>query len=381
MSREDIFLHEAAGVGRALVRTGIGHAGKCTWAGDHLERRDGQWLRTAGAVGGDFATGTAGVGWFLARLQPVNPVAGASHVAVGALRHSLGEVESMVRGGRFGFFTGVSGVAWAAIDAARVLGCDELFDKGMEAARRIHTDEEMGGIWDGAAGVVAGLAALGELTGEREFVIAARRGGERLAEAMPPGEREHVGWANGASGIGLTLGGLGMGSAAMEVLAGERAWLRPGEDWYGATPHEWAEGASGSLCSGAAGIGVARLGVYRVTGAPHLLAEASATIELIRAMAFPEAADCSLGYGTAGRIELLLTAFSELGEVAHLAAARDMGARMAAAARQMRGYGSALGGSARHPSVFLGEAGTGMVLLRLWDPSSAPGVSGWVGGA
>ena len=66
-----MFLAEAIRLGRALVDKGIRHTGRCTWFSDDFTKANGFWQRTARALGADFATGTAGVGWFLARLSSV----------------------------------------------------------------------------------------------------------------------------------------------------------------------------------------------------------------------------------------------------------------------------------------------------------------------
>ena len=103
-----------------------------------------------------------------------------------------------------------------------------------------------------------------------------------------------------------------------------------------------------------------------------MLAEASAAIEVIRAAAFPGAPDASLGYGTAGEVELLLSARMILGEDCHLNAARRFGKGVIETAKKRGGYGSAFGEPSWNPSLFTGLAGTGLVMLRLHDPALVP---------
>lgn len=368
-----MFLSEAIRVGRSLVADSIHHDRQCTWIADDFVLKNGFWQRTAGPLKPDFATGSAGVGWFLARLCSAAP--DVKVAAAAALRHSLSGAEEMLAGGRLGFYDGAAGVAWSAIDAGRVMRCDELIDGGIalsghiaDAARQNAGHGEPPGLWNGQAGVLAGLIALGDITEDAAFVDAAAGVGDRLIRWMSqlpaPGTRADVGWGGGASGVALTLAALYLRSksqrareAALAAIRLERAWLNPGVDWYGG----WAEDAADarSLCAGAAGIGIARLGVWAIAPAPRLLADASAAIELIRPGPHPVSAKSSLGYGTAGEIELLLCAWTTLGEQAHLDAARRLGARV---------VGAAIGST---PSLFLGLAGTGLVMLRLHDPALA----------
>ena len=174
-------------------------------------------------------------------------------------------------------------------------------------------------------------------------------------------------WARRAAGTAALV-------LAIDLLRGERAWLRPGRSWHGAPVEGAAFDGAMSLSAGAAGIGIARLGVYAAARPVHLLAEASAAIELVRiAAAAPGATDdASLGRGLAGTIELLLVAAATLAEPAHLGAARRLGTRLIEQARAGRRAGASRGARVRHPSLWGGIAGTGLVLLRLHDPALAP---------
>ena len=231
--------------------------------------------------------------------------------------------------------------------------------------------------------MLAGLLGLSALSGESEFVTAADDIGGRLIERVSQVPAQDgssgVGLANGASGVGLALASWSTEAqrareAATSAFRTERAWLSPGMYWYGAAAHAWADDwtLARSLCTGAAGIGIGRLGAYAVMRAPHLLAEAAAAIEIIRAAVRPDAIDVSLCHGTAGEIELLLNAWTVLGEHSHLDAARNLGSWVVDVARVRGGYGSGLGEDSSSPSLFLGVAGTGLVLLRLHDPALAP---------
>jgi lantibiotic modifying enzyme len=399
-----MFLDEAFSLGHRLSGAAIRHAGRCTWLGDDIVAANGVWRQTAGTLAPDFGTGTAGVGWFLARLSAATQDQAMATIAAEALRQSIQGADGLLANRRLGFHEGATGLAWAAVDGGRALGCAELVDHGIrvgllaaQAATAEPDSADSPGLWRGSAGILAGLLGLADLSGEREFLNAASRSADRLNELIsrwssssnptspvPSGEsRSAVGLAEGASGVGVTLAAWSdrtgeqlARKAAAEAFRIERAWCSSAMGWYGAPAHAWADEVmvARSLCSGAAGIGIARLGAYVVMAAPNLLAEAGAAIDLIRRVPMrPDASDTSLCHGTAGEIELLITASTTLSESSHLDAARRLGARVVAAAQARRDYGSGLGESCQSPSLLFGLAGTGLVLLRLHDPALAPG--------
>ncbi len=142
-----------------------------------------------------------------------------------------------------------------------------------------------------------GLLGLSNVLGEREVEAAAGAVVGRLTHWVSPaptGVRSGVGLSYGASGVAAALEAWAARSNSEDVSAAarrafrrERAWLSPGQHWYGQSAHAWTDDAMAgrSLCSGAAGIGLARLAAYTFTRAPNLLAEAAAAIEVIRAAA------------------------------------------------------------------------------------------------
>jgi lantibiotic modifying enzyme len=390
-----MFFDEALNIGRRLSGAAIRHAGRCTWLGDNIAAGNAVWQATSGTLGPDFGAGTAGVGWFLARLSSAAQDGAMATIAAEALRQSLQSVDSLIANRKLGFQEGATGVAWAAVDGGRALGCADLVESGIQTGRKAaeatraepdRTDSP--GLWRGSAGVLAGLLGLAELSGDREFLTIASQTANRLvgliSQSTPSSNsesRHFVGLAEGASGIGVTLAAWTLRTgdphareAALEAFHIERAWCSPGMNWYGAHAHPWAEGMmlTRSLCSGAAGIGITRLGAYAAMASTNLLAEAGAAVDLIRRVPLhADVSDASLCHGAAGEIELLITASTTLSERSHLDAARNLGARVVAQSR--RQYRSGLGERGHSPSLLFGLAGTGLVLLRLHDPALAPG--------
>lgn len=348
-------------------------------------------MRTTGTLGPDLASGTAGVGWFLARCAAVAGDHQLADVAGAAVRHGLERAGTLMDAGRLDWHHGASGVAWAALDAGRALDSAELLERGarmaegvVRAARTADVQSAGLSLVGGASGVVAGLLALGSAGGDpvsRE--VAADRAAE-LAATMSYGSGElGAGFARGWSGVGLVLAQAaavtaraGCVEAARQAFTFERAQFEPDRGWHAPTAHAWAEASAApdaTWCRGAAGIGLARLGARRAMPDLVVLAEAGAAVELVRRhLAARASRDASLCHGDAGAIELLLSAGLLLGEQAHLGAARTAGLALVENASSAGRYEVAFGPSTRNPSLLFGVAGIGTLLLRLDEPGALP---------
>ena len=385
------FLAEATRVGRDVAGGALRSRGEATWLADEVALVDGRRQLIVRTLGPDLATGTAGVGWFLARCSVAAGDRALADVATAALRHGLQGADTLVPAGRLDWYHGASGVAWAAIDAGRALGSAELVERGERAAREVverarDARDESGepALVGGAAGVVAGLLALasvGDDGGAGEVAATrASRLASRISEAtVTPG----AGLARGLSGIGLVLaeaaaatGEIGCRESARKAFAAERAQFEPGGGWLAPPAHAWAaalEVPDASWCRGAAGIGLARLGARPALPELVLLAEAGAAIEFVRGyLAASDWSDTSLCHGAAGAVELLLSAGVLLEERTHLHAARRAGLALLEGAWSRGRYASGFGGETRNPSLLFGLTGTGTLLLRLSEPAALP---------
>src|SRR5262249_36971240 len=184
-----------------------------------------------------------------------------------------------------------------------------------------------------------------------------------------PADRSLAGLAQGASGVAMSLaawarrtGDEDARDAVTRLLRLERQWFSPARGWYGRTMHETHrdEHYAASWCSGAAGIGLARLNIYADTADAAALADAQAAIHLIRFSS--RAADSSICHGACGQIEMLLAGATIFGEATHLRAARTLGVRLVEQRR------SAHEGDLQ-PDIRTGLAGRALTMLRLHDPS------------
>jgi lantibiotic modifying enzyme len=385
----------ATRVGRSLAASAIRHGGRCTWVADELVAADYAWRPRGRTLGPDLASGRAGVGWFLARLAHAVDDDVLANVASEALRASLDDVDALLADGRLGFYDGALGIAWAALDAGRALGIEELADHGREVAttagERSLRPSASPTMFGGDAGLLTGLLVLAELTEEQRLIEAGAAVTENLirvatelaAHALRGGAprssdgRSFVGVAEGASGLAVPLLGFARETgdpstlqAAADAALAERVWLSASGDWIGLPFHRWQDQATAvaSWCSGMTGIGHARLLEHQVTGGLQALAEVAAAVEVVRGtLAAPHPPEPSLCHGIAGWLDFMLTAGVALHEPAHLEAAERVGARLLALVDVPAG---AAGEAPADPSLLLGAAGTGLALLRLHDPEA-----------
>ncbi len=395
-------LEAACAVGDQLVRDAVWWDGRCTWLGDAVELDEDEWRVVHRSCAGDLYAGTSGVGVFLARLAEHTGDDRHGAAARGALLQALAGAD-----GDLSLYGGATGVAWAAAEAGRATGDDELLEHAAALTARIAADAAGGVFADdlvgGRAGVALGLLDLGRRLG----LPAARSAALDLGEALvavahrdasglswplgtPPGEPGLCGLGHGAAGVAHALlelhaagGDAALGAAAASAAAYERAWLSPAQaNWPDLRGLERDAVAAGTLpayssfwCHGSVGVGLARLRAWELTGSQRDLADAGIALQAAThdARALVAGGDPSLCHGVAGLAELFLYAGEVLGRPEH----RAVGCRLAATivdARERTGtWGSGVLGGGEAPGLMVGLAGLGCVLLRAALPGrSAP---------
>ena len=121
-------------------------------------------------------------------------------------------------------------------------------------------------------------------------------------------------------------------------------------------------------CHGAVGIGLARLGGYRIGDDRETEAEIECAVA--RAIEEPLSVRDHLCCGNFGRLELLFYAGSQLRRPRLIALARE---RAAMRLREtVRGFCWLIGTDAENLGFFQGLAGIGYELLRLAEPNKIP---------
>lgn len=388
MTERTLFLEAAARIGHRLVARAHRQGDVCAWPADD------------GAVTGTLYRGSAGTALFLAELARLSGDCEVARTAEAGMRHALGWAAGGPRD-RAGFFTGRLGVAYAAARAGALLGCEALTAPAPAAIRAAASapPPTSDDVIDGAAGMVLALLLLEPWAGDADAKgAAASLGRHLLARAVPepwgwswPAEGPHaernlLGYAHGASGIGHAL--LELAAATGEAAfrhGAEQAWAYerrffhpPAGNWpdfrHPPTASPEARGAVlprflTAWCHGAGGIGLARARALTLLGGDPYRRELEVAVAALRTRPREAGFNFSLCHGAGGTIELFLRAAEALGDPALREAALALAAEgchdFELAGRPWPRVG---GGDERDSALMVGEAGVGYCLLRLADP-------------
>lgn len=370
--RGEPFLAAAGAIaGKLRDRAVLAADGSAAWIGPrHLPAGE---IHELAPLGPGLYGGTAGIALFLAAFAQATGDDRARDLAlrgVATLRRSAGPDQGI------GGLTGIPSVVYALVWIGELLGEEALIQEALELSaridpQRIAADRDLDVVF-GSAGALLALLSLDRRApqpnpaGRTALEIAADCADHLLARPLAAGGAPLAGFAHGPSGIGYALlrlyertGREELRDAARAGFACERQLPSSGEK-------------QGTWCRGAPGIALARLGTLDVLDGPDVREEIALALETTRDQ--PLSALDHLCCGSFGRVEVLLEASRILGDPAPLAAAREIAERvLARTAPPGRFVCVPRGGSdLTDLSLFRGEAGIGLALLRLAGRGDLP---------
>lgn len=366
-----------------------------------MEMLNGNWTVAHRSFGPQLYNGTSGIALFLVRLFAATGEPRFRRTAEGALEQALSRKSDMPSRASIGFYTGLTGVAYALAELGRQNEAVQIFEE-----LAAHDFEEQGlDVLGGSAGAIPALLLM-RLSLDRPFLLdLATLHGERLLNTarksdigwswntvnLPPEQpyRDLTGFSHGVAGIAWALLELfrvtrdvRFRAAAEEGFRYERHWFdAPRENWpdfrslYDPTALSKTPAYPVAWCHGAPGIGLSRLRGYQITGDEILRKEAEAAIRTTARSLDPGNGSFALCHGTAGNAELLLYAAEVLGDGAYEAAAAKAGREGIAIYEQQRSpWPCGVTGGGETPDLMLGVAGIGNFYLRLYDAEKNPPV-------
>jgi type 2 lantibiotic biosynthesis protein LanM len=399
------YLETADAIGARLCRDAIWSGERCNWLGDSMEFVELRWQVIHRTFGPDFYNGTSGIALFLAHLfvQTGDPM--FRKTAEGALQCAISRLEMFEPTTGFGFYAGLTGIAYALAECGRIFGDDSYTSKSLELLRHAHSQEPSSSqSWDvvsGSAGVIPILLSLHDRFEEDFLLEAASRHGDLLLQSAnrgadgwswktipEPGMQDLTGFSHGTAGIGWSL--LEMYNkvketrflhAADEALRYERRWYDPQqENWldFRSRTETGSTVCAMAWCHGAPGIGLSRIRAWRLTQNPQRRQEAEAAVRSTARTLKHSAADqsnFSLCHGNFGNAELLIQASDEFADENYLKSVMELAE--AAREKYLVGHnpwpcGVLNGGET--PNLMLGLAGIGYFYLRLHDRKKVPSV-------
>ncbi|HEX8219027.1 MAG TPA: T3SS effector HopA1 family protein, partial [Chloroflexia bacterium] len=242
----------AEGIAEKIARSAVWHEGRCNWLGAAPHSTGTTVYR---ALGPDLYAGTAGIALFLAEVYAASKRGDLKHAALGAMKQSLDHVESIPAAERLGLYTGVSGVACAAMRVAECLEDEDLAGAARRLAGGLHTGAESGGhdLLSGSAGAVLALLTLRPLLGASALEPAADLGDKLIAAARKdrfgyswqaptfPTRHNLTGFAHGAAGIGHALLGLFTATGAPTYRQAAEMAFAYESSWFDREQSNWAD--------------------------------------------------------------------------------------------------------------------------------------------
>ena len=399
------YLETADAIGARLCRDAIWSGQRCNWLGDSMEFVESRWQVTRRTFGPELYNGTSGIALFLARLFACKPDPIFKKTAEGAFHCALSQLESFDPATSFGFYAGLTGVAYALIESAEILGRESFAEKGTELLLRAHSSEpSRSQTWDvisGSAGVIPVLLKLHQQHGDHSLLGAAIRHADALLGGAnrgtdgwswktisEPGMQDLTGFSHGAGGIAWSLLELHDKAPEHRFLNAAQEAIRYERRWYDFEQENWPDFRSRNesgrpvcamaWCHGAPGIGLSRIRAWQLTKDSQYRLEAEAALRTTSkslTSAIASQGNYALCHGNCGNAELLIEASHCLSDEASSKLVRnlaDEARERFVVGRNPWPCGVLNGGET--PNLMIGLAGIGYFYLRMHDQKKVPSI-------
>jgi class II lanthipeptide synthase len=407
------FLPTAGRIAARLCRDAVWADARCNWLGASIELLGNAWTITHRAAGPDLYSGTSGIALFLSEMFARTGERLYRLTARGGISQALSRLAGLSPQTGIGFYTGLTGIAYATVAIGENLGDQQLIDRGLAIAESLAggdlSQQELD-VLAGVAGAITPLVSIYHRYRRDCLLDFAIRCGKRLirtarrsdlgwswpslqAAAAEP-QRDLTGFSHGAAGIAWALheiyretGGARFRQAAEAAFHYERHWFNEKEgNWEDLRPRP-GSGVPGmrepvyglAWCHGAPGIALSRLRAYAISGHPAWKAEAGVALETtartLRDFLERGQGNFSLCHGLSGNAEALIDGYLVLGEEAYRSLAEAVGEQgIELYAKNNDPWPCGVHGGGETPNLMLGLAGIGHFYLRLHDPARTSSV-------
>lgn len=393
-SDEGRFLEAAHEIGRKIVRHTFWRGDRCNWLGFEPKPSEMNFSAESGAfrpLGPDLHSGTSGVALFLAELYVATGDVSARRAALGAMRHSLSQLQTIPWATRFSLYHGWIGVALAAAHVGIATKNGEFTHRAARLLRQMPRRTPAireNGILRGSAGGILGLLNLRRTLDDAALLHPAAHLGDVLTKVVNGTGSRPVpcGFAEGFSGMAYALlelfeatGNTKYRDAAVRALAREDKRLRQER---AASPHaSWRRKNHGkkavtlsretSWSHGAPGIALARVRAFEVLRDQRFkisaMPEIQATCRTLESWRWVARGSLSLAHGVAGNTEILIYTCRVIGDeleaerLEALQVSRETAMNWTKKASKSNWEGQ----TGHSPNVMSGLAGIGYFFLRL----------------
>ena len=395
------FVNTAISIGNAICRDALRHSGQCNWVGVDNDIAGESAKPYYAAMKGAWYNGTSGVAWFLAQLSEVSLEKRHRVAALEAIEQALQNVDQ-VKHGKLGFHSGVTGIAFSAIEIGEKLGREDLVERGLQLLRnlqRLPEAEYTLDVIDGCAGAIPALIKINRRYADPVIAHLLRKMGDYLlqeAQAETTGiswntlpnstSANLTGYAHGAAGISVALLELWRHTQDIRYQKAALAGFAYEDACFDIAQQNWPDFRVGNAqrpvasntpqpcgcawCHGAPGIGLSRLRAFQLTDNEAFKSAAKVAVDTtLRHFGRKELGNYSLCHGVFGNADLLLNAAEILGDpaLAEKVAGVAEEAVIQHARRKIPFPNGAQSDFNTH-DMMLGMSGIGYGFLRVADP-------------
>lgn len=394
------FLEAAARAGNTICRDAIRYNGRVNWIGADQDPASGTPKPYFTALKSSWYNGTSGIAWFLTRLYSVTGEQQHARTALAAIEQALQGADALQLG-KLGFHSGLTGVAFAAIEIGEILGREEYVERGMallHQLNRLPESEYTLDVIDGCAGAIPAIirihrkypdAALTELLSKMGDYLLRQAQAERTGISWNTVPKEMAasnltGYAHGAAGIATALLELYHHTADERFLKAGRAGIAYEESCFDREQSNWPDFRHSNRtgeeekerftcgcawCHGAPGIGLSRLRAFQITGDAAFRHSGEVAMDTtLRFFDCRQLGNYSLCHGLFGNADLLLCAAEVTGDKTPAEKAQVMGIEaIEQFERKNKPLPNGTQSELSSPDMMLGLAGMGYGFLRLAD--------------
>jgi len=401
---EKNYIETASAIAEEIVKRAITRCGKPQWL--TLKSDPIKHINFIGPVDTTIYEGISGIGLFLAAYEKVTGDKTHHEFALKCFSNIVELLDdnknaSQAFNNSSGYCSGIPGILWAIYNSAIYLNDERLMDaakKGLTMLNSKPIEKDQGlDIIAGAAGSLLVLMALYDIFHDERLIALANDYAESLLDKRfqfdkwrlwpsPHAYKPLTGLAHGASGYALVLskayeltGNDRFREAAAEAIDYETATYIPSHNNWPDYRHNrdlkpGEVGFMGGWCSGAPGIGLARMKMPKKFHDDKLINDIENSILFVTNLNHSHVHRDHLCCGYAGRIDFLIEAAAALDRPQLLDEAKKQFSFIVNRAKKNGRYTLSVDDSKSvfTPGLFTGISGIGLTALRLINPKDIP---------
>jgi class II lanthipeptide synthase len=393
------FLNTAISIGNSICRDAIHYNGQCNWIGTDNDIEGDKPKPYFAALKGTWYNGTSGIAWFLSQLHSVTEDKRHRAAALSAIEQAL-KTSDKIQQGKLGFHSGLTGIAFSAIEIGERLGQSDLVERGvrlMQSLNQLPESEYSLDVIDGCAGAIPAIIRLNRKYNDALLNELLRKMGEYLLQhsqaestgiswnTMPYGSVANLtGFAHGAAGIASALLELYQYTKEEQYQKAAFAGFSYEDSCFDPEQENWPDFRENNSfpqpeteprpcgcawCHGAPGIGLSRFRAYQITQNEEFKQTGQTAVNTtLRLFGQKHLGNFSLCHGVFGNADLLLYASEVTGDITPTDKVRETAMEAVEKfERRKIPFPNGTQSDFNTPDMMLGMAGIGYGFLRLAD--------------